>query len=785
MKKIYFILLSIVVALAGFQTVAFAQTITVEPDEQVLEDLIQYNNSASPAPEGISYNKIISQPNTQGVYNIFLQAFVTGEKTSVQKSIPSDIVLVLDVSNSMITNNVTSYTYSENGTASTERSYDNANGLYIEYPEGSENYYPITRERTGSQGNRRYHLYFTVSGTRYYLTADGIVQATSDPTDGATSQNETVWTGQLYTRTTNTMTRLDALKEAVGEFLDTIHKDDIKDPSNPLGHKVSIVKFSGPYVGGSADAAMTPGNHQGGTNVASTEVFKDWTSMTDNSVVETLKSDVNSINTGTGTAIDYGMVLAQKLLGTSTPSTTDNPRSKTVVVFTDGAPSHYGMGDGMDEGAIADAAISTANEIKQVLAYTTTVDGVSNNVYTKIYTVGMLGSNPSGTAKQVLERSSSNYEGATSRTSGNEVSTAYYFLAEDAESLKAAFASIGASSGGASYTMDSSTTATVDVISKSFMLPKNADVNSISVWTADCIGEYLSGEYKGLLKFSDEWDDGRAQGLQVALSADKTEVTVTNFNYSENWCGSETSATGLKTYRGKKLILGIPIQMATSAVGGKDLNTNAEGSGIIVNGENILPFNNPHVSLPVNIWIRKEGLEEGESARFIIQRAVKPSTWPEPDSEDYPEDSKDSRYNSLSWEDVSSVFVTRHKNQAKTGENAPVTKAIGLPSVNESNVEFIYRVVEDNGWSWSYTPGATSIFTSDQLVTNPFVFSNTKKTDIDVTVRHAESKATNTFKDGDFVVDGTVVKVVNENHVSYDDSKANTGTGRTTTGTGK
>ena len=44
---------------------------------------------------------------------------------------------------------------------------------------------------------------------------------------------------------------------------------------------------------------------------------------------------------------------------------------------------------------------------------------------------------------------------------------------------------------------------------------------------------------------------------------------------------------------------------------------------------------------------------------------------------------------------------------------------------------------------------------------------------IDVEVRHAESKATNTFKDGDFVVNNKVVKKVNANHVGYDDSKNN------------
>ena len=95
-----------------------------------------------------------------------------------------------------------------------------------------------------------------------------------------------------------------------------------------------------------------------------------------------------------------------------------------------------------------------------------------------------------------------------------------------------------------------------------------------------------------------------------------------------------------------------------------------------------------------------------------------------------------------------------------------------MPSVDENDNEFIYRVVETN-WSWSYNlvsikgPDGNTIgnvstrsATSDELVTNPFIFVNELKTDIGKSVRHAESKATNTFKTGVTTVE-------------YDDSKDN------------
>ena len=49
----------------------------------------------------IGYKKSISTPNTDGVYTITLESFATGSSTKIQKSLRSDIVLVLDVSGSM------------------------------------------------------------------------------------------------------------------------------------------------------------------------------------------------------------------------------------------------------------------------------------------------------------------------------------------------------------------------------------------------------------------------------------------------------------------------------------------------------------------------------------------------------------------------------------------------------------------------------------------------------------------------------------------------------------
>ena len=207
--------------------------------------------------------------------------------------------------------------------------------------------------------------------------------------------------------------------------------------------------------------------------------------------------------------------------------------------------------------------------------------------------------------------------------------------------------------------------------------------------------------------------------------------------------------------------------MSENAVGGPNVATNEEGSGIYINPDDedpVVKFVSQHVSLPTNLHINKQNLKVGESAKFDIMRATLPANWPaQPTAQNY---------KSLTWSYVSSVFVTRHSND---DEDDPIVKIKGLPSATTSG-DYIYKIVESD-WGWSYvfskatdTTGEIEItdkelVTTDKFITNPIIFVNTPETDIDFKVRHAESKATNSF-----IGSGTV---------GYDDSKSN---GRTVIG---
>ena len=578
-------------------------------------------------------------------------------------------------------------------------------------------------------------------------------------------------------------TRIEALKTACKAFIQSVYDKDAaarQSVSNYAGHRIAIV----PY------------NSNVGTVTGWTQVSTGKT---------TLDDAIDALDTDRGTRPDKGLQSANNLLTTAENDATRAGSSKVVVLFTDGCPSE--SGSYTFECGTAAEVITEAHTVKQSVA--------SGGHAAKLYTVGLFetsGSQWSTLKNYVLDYlnyASSNFPDATAtgsngsgqggqgggqnaRISGtitysnvgngrndtnysSDGSSGFFRMAsDDPSSLSGIFEDITNSEADTPLSADESSVTEVDVVSSSFMLPPGADESSIKVYTARCIGK--EGDY---LTFGpDTLVNGRTEkyekldslhhatgvyydiddSIQVHLSASVAgsskldQIEVKGFDFSSNFCGPIVVNNVTTGYRGNKLIVKIPIKMDSTAVGGPNCDTNAPGSGIYVNGEPIVDFTSPKVSLPVNLHIRKTGLDEGESAKFTVYRATLPTAWK--DSLNY---HTQAEYDALNWTPVSSVFVTRHEGQSA---GSPLTKIMGLPSTDASDNRFIYKIVEDN-WSWSYNMvySYPEIPTSDNLVTNPFIFNNEKKDQIDTKVRHAESKVTNTFKTG--------------GGAAYDDSKEN------------
>ena len=149
MKKIYSIILS-AVALLAFAPLAGAQSI-----EDVLGDL-QFPQEKDPqVVDHVGFNKTVSSPTSDGTYWIKLEAFATGEASMVLTSTPADIILVLDSSTSMDTNDYGVVNYVSRGRR--QYSYNSYTTTYYCKLFKDGKYYPVYR---GGNSDTGYYLYY-------------------------------------------------------------------------------------------------------------------------------------------------------------------------------------------------------------------------------------------------------------------------------------------------------------------------------------------------------------------------------------------------------------------------------------------------------------------------------------------------------------------------------------------------------------------------------------------------------------------------------------------------
>ena len=287
---------------------------------------------------GMKTSKKVTGP-VGGYYTISLESFATGETTVTETATPVDIVLVLDVSGSM-DENLAGVTYSaRNSQAYSYNTYGN-NTYYYLY-EGE--YYRVYRSsgQSGTGGNNQRRLYFDIGSTRYWLT--GTTVTTTQP--AGVANGTTIWTGVLYEASQKS--KMEALKEAVGLFVDAVTKNATEDSqgnSRRVDNRISIVKFAGHgndnpayYDGADQDEPSGNGNHRADyTGYNYTEIVSGLTSVLDGGGT-TLKNTVNSLQAGGATAANGGMQLAVNLISNIPASRESN---KVVVLFTDGQPTY-------------------------------------------------------------------------------------------------------------------------------------------------------------------------------------------------------------------------------------------------------------------------------------------------------------------------------------------------------------------------------------------------------------------------------------------------------------
>lgn len=600
--------------------------------------------------------------NNDGSYTITLEAFATGSKviTEQKTDIPTDIVLVIDQSGSM-KDPIGGYTYTayRKGSGWNSRNYHNEEYYPLRHNGGSENlwhklnnneYIAVSVEQkmvyTAISGwsNRKYYdnqnsLYCLVSGEyksvtvkreghlfsadEYWYTVDGqqILYTTGDSSipnfgqyaplyqsvkkytysytlNGVTTViEESFGDGsspdtQFYRRGYSSSagdTRLNALKNAATTFANAVaakaagEDGDINTPADNVNHRIAVVGFaSGQRYNGTnynynnTEVFVGSNQYRYGT-AAQGQYGNAFQNMNTSTGVGNVSASIGALSADGGTLTNLGLEMGNGIFGAN-PIAEGEKRNRVVIVFSDGVPGWSGY-----DSNTANSAITQAETAKNT--YGATVYSIGIFPGADATSAGNQNGNETEKANWFMQRVSSNTQ--------YPQSPSYYLSAADAGTLNSIFQQISnqIETGGSETTLGSETVVK-DIISPYFTLPAGTTASGIRIDTYDCTGK--TGD-----TYTWSSTSGGNGGATATVSGD--QVSVTGFNFSENWCGTETDAQGNTTVRGKKLVISFDVQPKPGFFGGNGVVTNTS-AGIYENGSAqtpVMTFEQPTVDVPL------------------------------------------------------------------------------------------------------------------------------------------------------------------------------------------
>lgn len=503
-----------------------------------------------------------------GTYTIELSAYATGQTTTetIKTGKPLDIVLVLDQSGSMA-DSITSYSYqpSENRSYS-YNSYGGKTTYY--YLDTDGNYYPVKRDSEWHfdwfDSYTTYYLYYTKNGQNYYLSGTGVT--TQRPTNVRDS-SATIWTGVLYQRSSTSTSKLNALKAAVTNFVNSVSAN-AKEYN--VEHRIAMVGFASNGTDNSAwkntglfvDGYLKKyANSEWETNSQlSSQDYKNALVVVndvDGDIAGSISRAIGNLDAEGATRTSYGLEMAQKVF----ENNKDSERQRVVVLFTDGEPGKSGY-----ENSEANSALSKAYVLK-------------NENKATVYSVGLYDSDPENNTVNFMNYTSSNYPSAQSMTyPGSKFDDKYYMTASDADELNEIFTYIIDDS------TESSTTVTLDaksvlrdILNDGFVLPAGYDAQENITVATQSVELGAEGNIV--------WGEVEENPSDIAVTADEETRTieVTGFDYSKRYIAEEHPGDVLLvTIRG--------VEATDAAITNAEISTNNAASGIYENTDDEEPF---------------------------------------------------------------------------------------------------------------------------------------------------------------------------------------------------
>lgn len=486
-----------------------------------------------------------------GTYTIQLEAFSTGEVTTVSTQTPTDIVLVLDVSGSMDEN--FTYTSGQQWT-SVRDDFGTNNGptdAYHHCPDGS--YSPVEWTEWGGWWATGRHRYVCTNchASRKWDTPTRFEHI---PGEG---DNDS-WNLWRYSDITETKAKLPALKEAVNNFLAGVADENAAISDTNLQHQVAIVKFA------SESTRSDIGDDKDWYGYNYTQTIAGMTTVTTENL-SGLTDKVNDLDAGGATAADKGLQMAQGILNDTAAG-----RNKVVILFTDGEPT-YGNSF---QNSVANSAVSTAKALK--------------GKDTTVYTIGVVsGANPddtTGRTNAYLNAVSSNYPNASSYTNlGDGGNNGYYKTIATSGSLANIFEEIEEDITTTTIELDANAQLR-DFLNDGFVLTPDSQV---TVQT----DRYTGRDSGGNRVFA---NNPRTFNATVNKDLERNTVTVSGFDFSTKYLvdGSDPDENDFTAAKqGEKLIVTITgVEARDPAVTNGLISTNTRSSGIYEDSDAIVPF---------------------------------------------------------------------------------------------------------------------------------------------------------------------------------------------------
>lgn len=592
-------------------------------------------------------------------------------------------------------------------------------GHYYKHTDGK--YYAVTKGvRVNVNGVNSYQATVVIHNVTYYLHGSTI--STEPYPVPEANQYCTIYFNSLYqVASSSGYSRAEGLRRAVTAFITAFSERSI---AQGLHHRLAMLEYNRnrfyPKTSGTDDITDTPSLEEAPMSEGrSTHIIKNFLDVTVPANEAILRDAVvMPTNFEASSHMDFGLRLANVLFA--------DTKTKPIDEDGDGTPDEYKrpqiaiiIGDGGATGAY-EGAQATALYNAGVTVFFVHVApgdyGIAN-----VRTV-LANSHP--------EYGSSYYSSYT--TANYNAGRRWEFLTkvnDYDETLIDEIISITDDIGGAELEVEG-TVVTVDVVSQAFSVPPSG-TGAPKVFVAPLTGQTkepettLSGEEFVYYTFGTEipaasfgGDDENITLTEETDSDGNKVLRVTGFDYSKHWCGKDAHASSGFHADGYKLILRFIVEPNDDAVGGPEVKTNTEDSGIYVDGVQIAKFNQPTVELPVQLWIQKNGLNGNDSAVFTIYYA-------DPNAEgNVGKDPKKMTYQSF-------TKVVVNANTMVDGKK--MVKITGLDS------KFYYRIKED-AWAWTYDPVTGEFYTSE-ILTNPIIFENKEKD----TVKQAEAVKHNVF----------------------------------------